>query len=54
MIKAAIETILTIVLLIVGSNYAIKKVHDQIKIMALTKVHKGLTSLSKFTQSLTR
>jgi len=50
--KEIIGAAIFIVSLIGGGNYAMKKVHDSVRKVALEKSAKGLPSLTRLTKSL--
>lgn len=50
--KSIVELALSIGLIFGGSTYAIKKAHDTIRDMALSKVSKGLTPTKKLNDML--
>jgi hypothetical protein len=50
--KDVIGSVFLIISLISGGNYALRKVHDQVRKAALTKAAKGMPSLVKMTKAL--
>jgi len=53
MIKLIVELAGLISLMLGGGGYLLKKAHDEIRTMALSKVSQGLSSTSKLNQMLT-
>lgn len=49
----AIGAIFTSLFFVFSSGYAVKKIHDEVRMMTLTRIHRGMPSLSKFTSQLT-
>lgn len=49
----SVKEIIFAIALLVGGGFAIDKIHDQVKMMALEKVSKGLPPMTRFTKKLT-
>ncbi len=49
----SVKEILFAVALLVGGGFAIDKIHDKVRLIALEKAHKGLTPMTHFTSKLT-
>ena len=49
----SVKEIFLAIAFLVGGGFAIDKIHNQVRLMALEKAHKGLTPMTHFTSKLT-